>query len=111
MVINYFIGGKKYMVVKLVYKEKLFVETSNTDVTSDALAVLEIDESNMKANLSFSNDANLVERRTAKRQAQSILKTGFLTQTGKRIGRDCRLEDPDEESVDDRLLQEGHKYR
>ncbi|MHA2337024.1 MAG: hypothetical protein ACXACX_06965 [Candidatus Hodarchaeales archaeon] len=32
----------------------------------------------MKASLSFSNDANLVERRTAKRQAQSILKTGFI---------------------------------
>lgn len=99
------------MDVKLVYKDKLFIETSNTDVTSDALAVLAIDESNMKANLSFSADANLIERRTAKRQAQSILKTGFLTQDGKRIGRDCRLEDPDDESIDDRLLQEGYKYR
>ncbi|OLS25937.1 MAG: hypothetical protein HeimC3_12110 [Candidatus Heimdallarchaeota archaeon LC_3] len=99
------------MVIKLVYKDKLFVETSNTETTGDTLATLSIDESNMVASLSFSNDANLIERRTAKRQANSILKTGFLLSDGKRVGKECKLQDPEEESIDDRLLQEGHKYR
>ena len=100
----------EFDVIKLVYKDKLFVESQSSEGT-DSLAQLTIDESNMVATLSFSSDANLVERRTAKRQAQSILKTGFLLSSGKRIGRDCKLNDPEEDSIEDRLLQEGHKYR
>ena len=60
------------MVIKLVYKEKLFVETSNTETTGDTLATLSIDESNMVASLSFSGDANLIERRTAKRDRLNL---------------------------------------
>lgn len=96
--------------IKLVYKDKLFVESQSSEAT-DSLAELTIDESNMIATLSFSGNANLIERRTAKRQAQSILKTGFLLSNGKRVGRDCKLNDLEDDSIEDRLLQEGHKYR
>ncbi|MFW9927984.1 MAG: hypothetical protein ACFFD1_01175 [Candidatus Thorarchaeota archaeon] len=95
------------MVQKLIFKDKLFIEGEAADST----AVLTIDESNLKATLSYSSTANLVDRRTALRQAQSICKTGFLLSDGKRIGKDCKLEDIESDNIDDRLLQEGHKYK
>ena len=97
------------MVTKLAFKDKLFIEAESSAV--DAAAILSIDEDNGKATLTFTPAANLVDRRTAQRQAQSICKTGFLTQVGKRIGIDCKLDVSEVDSIADRLLQEGHRYK
>ncbi len=52
----------------------------------------------------------MVLRRTARRQAENIARSGFLLANGKRIGLGFILKDEDEK-IDERLLQEGHKYR
>jgi hypothetical protein len=73
-------------------------------------AVLILDETTQQGKLEYSPDAGLVLRRTARRQAESICKSGFLLTTGNRIGAGYNLVD-EEDKIDDRLLQIGHKYR
>lgn len=95
--------------VKLVYYDKLFHESSGKD--ESAVAILEINESARTAKLSFLPDATLIAKRTAMRQANGICKTGFLLKNGQRIGTGSTLEVEEESSIDNRLLQEGHKYK
>ncbi|MFX1513621.1 MAG: hypothetical protein ACFFCQ_13645 [Promethearchaeota archaeon] len=92
--------------VKLIYKEKEFV-----DAKTEGDAYLEIDDVNKKATLSFGPGASLITKRTATRQARGICKTGFLLTNGQRVGELCELEIESEGTLDERLLQEGHKYR
>ena len=93
--------------VKLVYKDKSFQETS-----ADGEAFLDIDNDKGVAILSFAPSASLIAKRTAGRQARGICKTGFMLKNGHRIGVNCRLDIVDDiDSVDDRLLQVGHHYR
>jgi len=93
--------------VKLVYKDKTFQESS-----ADGEAFLDIDSDKGIAVLSFSPNATLITKRTAGRQARGICKTGFLLKNGLRVGINCRLDIVEDiDSVDDRLLQEGHHYR
>ena len=93
--------------VRLVFKERNFSEGRE----EAGEAVLILDEATQTARLEYSADAGLVTRRTARRQAESIAKSGFLLANGKRIGGNFSLVEADEDSIDDRLLQEGHKYR
>jgi hypothetical protein len=92
--------------VRLVFKDRSFSE--GREETGDAVLIL--DDSTQSGKLEYSPDAGLVLRRTARRQAESICKAGFLLATGKRIGAGFSLDD-EEEKIDDRLLQVGHKYR
>ena len=75
-------------------------------------AILEINEATQKATLSFKEGTGLITQRTAGRQARGICKAGYLTSGGARIGINCTLiEVKGERGIDDRLLQEGHKYK
>ena len=95
---------------KLVYFDKIFNEPNDSNDTS-ALAVLEIDDTSLKATLTYSPEAGMVEKRTAQRQAFGICKTGFLLSNNKRVGAGCELTIEAESKMADRLLQEGYKYK
>ncbi|MFW9905990.1 MAG: hypothetical protein ACFFFH_16830 [Candidatus Thorarchaeota archaeon] len=92
--------------VRLVFKNRSFSE--GREEAGDAVLIL--DEATLTGKLEYSPDSGLVLRRTARRQAESICKSGFQLATGKRIGAGFILTE-DEDKIDDRLLQEGHKYR
>ncbi|MHA1973030.1 MAG: hypothetical protein ACTSW1_08560 [Candidatus Hodarchaeales archaeon] len=89
-----------------------FVEGEFTEKGGNEDAILEIDEANRKATLTFMEGTGLIAQRTAGRQARGICKAGFQLSAGYRVGLNCVLtEVKGERSIDDRLLQEGHKYR
>ena len=92
--------------VRLIFKNGTFSE--GREETGEALLILE--ESTSIGKLKYSADAGLVIRRTARRQADSICKSGFLLGNGKRIGMGFKL-DTDEDRIEDRLLQKGYNYR
>ena len=98
-------------IVKLLYKDKIFVEPDSEQDTAGAIAVLEINESTGKAVLTFTPDAGLIDKRTSQRQAQSICKTGFTISNGKRVGVHCELTISSSEVISDRLLQAGYHYK
>jgi len=93
--------------VRLVFKNRNFSEGRE----EAGEAVLILDEATQTARLEYSAEAGLVIRRTARRQAESIAKSGFLLSNGKRIGHNFKLIEAEDDKIDDRLLQEGHKYR
>ena len=101
----------KEHIVKLLYKDKIFVEPKGPDDTAGAIAVLEINDSTKKAVLTYTPDAGLIDKRTSQRQAQSICKTGFQLESAKRIGTGCDLEVSSSEVISDRLLQAGYQYK
>ncbi len=92
----------------LSFVNKTFVEGKN----SESKATLEIipDGKGGKATLTFSDDASLIERRTASRQAESICRSGFLLASGERIGIGTKLEVIDADKLSDAHLREGYKY-
>jgi len=85
-----------------------FVEGNKSG--ENVLATLEIEEGQDKAILTFSPDANLIVRRTASRQAESVVKSGFLLASGERVGIGFELEVVDGDKLSDAHLREGHKY-
>jgi len=92
--------------VRLIFKEGSFTE--GREEAGDA--VLFLDEATNTAKLEYLPGSGLVLRRTARRQAENIARSGFLLANGKRIGIGFILKDEDEK-IDERLLQDGHKYR
>ena len=92
--------------VRLIFKNRTFSE--GREEAGDAVLIL--DEATSTGKLEYSPGTGLVLRRTARRQAESICKSGFLLSNGKRIGIGFRLES-DEEKIEDRLLQKGYDYR
>lgn len=92
--------------VRLIFKNRNFSE--GREETGDAVLILE--ETTLVGKLEYSPDAGLIIRRTARRQAESICKSGFLLINGKRIGMGFKLES-DEDRIEDRLLQKGYQYR
>jgi hypothetical protein len=92
--------------VRLVFKNKSFSE--GREEVGDAVLIIE--EARQSAKLEYSPDAGLVLRRTARRQAESICRSGFLLATGKRIGAGFTLKE-EEDKINERLLQVGHEYR
>ncbi len=94
-------------VYKLYYVNGQFSEKGGNED-----AVLEINDATQKATLMFKEGTGLITQRTASRQARGICKAGFQTSSGFRIGLNCTLtEVKGEKGIDDRLLQEGHKYK
>ena len=98
-------------VVKLLYKDKMCIEPEGDQDTAGAIAVLEVNESIGKSILTFTPDAGLIDKRTSQRQANSICKTGFLLEGGKRVGIGCELVVSSNEVISDRLLQAGYHYK
>ncbi len=92
--------------VRLIFKNRTFSE--GREESGDAVLIL--DEATQTGKLEYSPDAGLVIRRTARRQAESICKSGFLLGSGKRLGISFKLES-EEDSIGDRLTQIGHEYR
>ncbi|MHA2276930.1 MAG: hypothetical protein ACXAC2_14250 [Candidatus Kariarchaeaceae archaeon] len=91
--------------VRLIFKDRNFSE--GREQTGDAVLIL--DEATSTGKLEYSS-TSLILRRTARRQAESICKAGFLLSNGKRIGIGFKLES-DEDKIEDRLLQKGYDYR
>lgn len=98
------------MTVTLSYmKEKgAFVEGNKSG--ENVLATLSLDDGQDQATLSFSPDANLIVRRTASRQAENVVKSGFLLESGERVGIDYELEVVEGDKLSEAHLREGHKY-
>lgn len=92
--------------VRLIFKNRTFSE--GREESGDAVLIL--DEATQTGKLEYSPDVGLVMRRTARRQAESICKSGFLLGSGKRLGIGFKLES-EEDSIGDRLTQIGHEYR
>ena len=67
-----------------------FQETTRTSTTDTILLV--IDESQKKLLLTVPTNVSLIVKRTAERQAQGIVKTGFLARDGGRYGRGHQLD-------------------
>ena len=74
---------------KLFFKDEKFVE--NADLGGE-IAVLEFDEYKKKARLLFVPKVSMIERRKAERQAQSLMRIGYVIRAGKRIGVGFDLE-------------------
>ncbi|MFX1453315.1 MAG: coiled-coil domain-containing protein [Promethearchaeota archaeon] len=68
-----------------------------------------LDESRQKWILDYSLEPNLIERKTAERQARSLAKSGFII-GGNRVGIRYDLEIASESKVPEKLLREQHKY-
>ena len=68
---------------KLFFKDEEFVESADL---GGEIAVLEFDEFKKKAKLLFVPKVSMIERRKAERQAQSLMRIGYVQKSGKRIG-------------------------
>ena len=96
----------------LVYDESAQTFKESGKNTADSIAKLELLPAGNEgqAKLSFSPDAGLIVRRTVSRQAESVCKSGFLLETGERIGMGMTLEIIEGDKLSDAHLREGHKY-
>lgn len=92
---------------KLSFIDGEFVEGEKK--SGKILGTLELDPSG-KAKLSFSPEANLIVRRTATRQAESVCRSGFLLKSGERVGTGHELEVVEGDTLNEAHLREGHKY-
>ena len=77
--------------IKLFFKDKEFLEEKKFQFSGSELAILEIRHEENVAELTFTSEINLIDRKIAERQAQSICKTGFLLESGERVGSGCTL--------------------
>ena len=78
-------------VIKLYFKDNEFVEESKMQLTGTEQAVLEINTETKHAQLEFKGDVTFIGKKVAERQSLSICKSGFLLQSGERIGNGCNL--------------------
>jgi len=74
---------------KLFFKDDEFVEDAGL---GGEIAVLEFDEYKKKAKLLFVPNVSMIGRRKAERQAQSLIRIGYVVEAGKRIGVGYDLE-------------------
>lgn len=81
-------------VVKLCYTNasKEFEEVRRETNLLEAVAILELNQETKAARLTYSDDASLVDKRTALRQAKSIVKSGTRIGDGRLIGMHYQLE-------------------
>ncbi|MHA2502077.1 MAG: hypothetical protein ACXAE3_04350 [Candidatus Kariarchaeaceae archaeon] len=94
--------------LSFIQKEQTFVEGNKQG--ENVVATLTVDESQKKATLSFTADATLIIRRTASRQAESVVKSGFMLASGERVGMGYELEVLEGDKLGEAHLREGHKY-
>ncbi|MFW9778402.1 MAG: hypothetical protein ACFFE8_06060 [Candidatus Heimdallarchaeota archaeon] len=92
--------------LRLIFKDGEFTEVRER--SGDA--ILHLDEVTQSAKLEYSEGTGLVLRRTARRQAENICKSGYQLKNGLRIGAGFDLV-VEEDEIDGRLLQTGHDYR
>ena len=78
-------------IIKLYFKDDEFVEKTEMQITGNELAVLEINTETNQAQLEFTDEITFVGKKVAERQSLSICKSGFLLQSGERIGIGCAL--------------------
>ena len=78
-------------IVELFYKDKEFIEPKKLVLGGES-AKLEFDKDKIHAVLSFSPTINIIDKKIAERLAQSICKSGFLLESGERIGIGYTLE-------------------
>ncbi|MFX0135796.1 MAG: hypothetical protein ACFFDN_19290 [Candidatus Hodarchaeota archaeon] len=90
----------------LKYANKQFIRAMTRPAEG---IILILDESQQKWILDYSLEPNLIERKTAERQARSIAKSGFNI-GGNRVGIRYDLEIAEEQAVPEKLLREQHKY-
>ncbi len=67
----------------------MFIESSEL---GGEIAILEFDEFKKKAKLLFVPKTSVIERRKAERSAKSLMKIGYMSKEGKRIGVGYDLE-------------------
>lgn len=77
------------MAFYLVFRDKLFNEITQAELLESDLAVLVID--NNESTLYFHESINLIDKLTAQRQVNSIVKTGFLLSSNQRVGSNTNL--------------------
>lgn len=65
-------------------------ETTRT--SADDAIFLAVDESQKKLLMTVPSNVSMINRRAAERQARGITKTGFLLNSGGRVGRGLELE-------------------
>ena len=73
----------------LVFRDTLFYEITQNDLTNSDLAVLVIE--NGESTLFFNSSITLIDKLTAQRQVNSIVKTGFLLKNNQRVGSGTNL--------------------
>jgi len=78
-------------VIKLFYKDKEYIEERKLQLPGSEQAILVIKQDEKIAELIFTPEITFVDRKVAERQAQSICKSGFLLESGERIGIGCTL--------------------
>lgn len=77
------------MAFYLVFKDTLFHEITQAELTDSDLAVLMIE--NGESTLFFNESITLIDKLTAQRQVNSIVKTGFLLKDNQRVGTNTKL--------------------
>ena len=78
-------------VIKLYFKDNEFEEETVMQATGTEQAVLEINTETKQAQLEFKGVITFVSKKVAERQSLSICKSGFLLQSGERVGIGCNL--------------------
>ena len=78
-------------IIKLFFKDTEFLEEKKLLLPETELAILEINTETKEATLDFKPEIHFVDKKVAERQAQSICRTGFLLDSGERIGSGCNL--------------------
>ena len=91
----------------LVFSGKIFTRIS--EPAESGIRMI-LDEKEKKWLLYFDEDTQLIDQRTAERQARSISKAGFGTETGERLGIGYELKIIGEKDVPPRLLKDQHEY-
>ena len=81
----------KVSLIKLYFKETVFVEEKNLQMPGSEVASLEINTEKKEAILTYKPECNFVDKKIAERQAQAICRAGFLMDSGERIGTGCKL--------------------
>jgi hypothetical protein len=73
----------------LVFREKLISEINHSELKSSDLAVLIVDAK--ESTLFFNESISLIDKLTAQRQVNSIIKAGFLLKNNMRVGTNSNL--------------------
>ena len=77
--------------IELFYKDKEYIELKRLVLGGES-AKLELLKDRKIAILSFSPSISIIDKKIAERLAQSICKTGFLLESGERVGIGYTLE-------------------
>jgi hypothetical protein len=88
---TYITAYEAALILKIYFKETAFIEEKNFNIFGSEDAFLEIKPNKREAQLTYKPECNFVIKKIIERQAQSICKSGFLLESGERIGRGYTL--------------------